>query len=65
MYLVLILWLLFHITAPLVTEVRVTIQCLWKGILFREGSRRAEGESTVFKLLCAVYAINCVECASK
>lgn len=66
-YLVLILQLLFHIEAPLITEVRVAIQCCRKGALFREGSRRAEGreDCSDYSVLCDVYAINCVECSGK
>lgn len=57
-YLVLILQLLFHIEAPLITEVRVAIQCCRKGALFREGSRRAEGREDCFQIiLCYVMCM--------
>lgn len=47
----LILWLLFHIAAPLIMEVRVTKWRCWKGTLFREGSRRAEGTENCFQII--------------
>jgi len=54
---VLILWLLFHIAAPLITEVRVTMQCSWKGTVFGEDSRRAEGSKDIFHILCYVICM--------
>lgn len=36
-----------------------------KGFSSEKAAGDLKVESTVFKLLCAVYAINCVECASK
>lgn len=64
-YLVLIL--LFHIAAWLITEIRLTIQCCWKVTLFREGSRRAESREDCFQIiLCYVMCMPLtVECSGK
>lgn len=48
MYFVWMLWLLFSTAAPFATEVRLTVQCCWKGSLFQEDNRRAEGRENCF-----------------